>query len=162
MVGLHGPAHHTVSTTSRELRAYEQVVSAQLRWYERSIVRFYADSSNAPKRETDEIELEAKVGYIPEKEDRPSSVIIRQRVKAELRDADATFEAAVNFRMRQAPAGAEAIQEFSVEVGFEYVFGLIRAAVADGTRSVGLSAALLPSVDFTEFRSIKVDQLDLF
>lgn len=123
-----------------------QVVGANLTWHERSVRR------REEKQETSgpvPIEIGVSVGVQEPHDEKAPAIWVRQRVEAMQGRLEATYEVTVLFRLQNDfPVNDDAIvRDFVRLVGFDYVLGFVRGALADGARSLGLSPPLIPTFD---------------
>lgn len=132
-------------TGSATGRTEPSVTSAQLRWYERTVRRYFGDDLDVRVEREEEYEVRLHVGRQSAEDGSPAAVIVRERLEAELANATLCLEVGVNFELGGIlNVSSEDAERFVATIGFDYVLGLLRGAVVDSLRSVGLPAALLP------------------
>lgn len=140
-----------------------QVVGADLTWYERSARRREdnesKDGAKEPRaleedseseddaEESSPFELTIRVGTNEEHDD-PPHIRVRERIEMVRDGLESAYDLAVTFRMASdfPTNDPEALGEFVDRVGFEYVLGLIRGAFNDGSRMMGVRPPILPAV----------------
>lgn len=123
----------------------EDIRGAALRWYERRIQRFYDEERSARDNLDDDVELGLSFRTSPaEKTGKGMTIQIQIKLEGELPDASFRYDCGVQFLTTRTEISDPAIREFAHARGGEYVLGYIRGALADGSRSVGLDAIVLP------------------
>ena len=130
----------------------EAIVEADIRWYERSIRRLFGDELEARSGQDPEVAVTSSFGIGAKNKNSHSTVIIKMRIDAQLDGADAAMEAAIQFGVGSDldpdnQGHVADVKSFVDDFGGEYVLGVLRGALADATRSVGLPAVLLPFAD---------------
>lgn len=133
-------------------RLVDLIETVELRWYERSTKRHYAETDDeviereAGAADVDQVGVETSIGYNPAGEENSQKMLFRQQLTANLAAVTCFLDAALEFTFTDnAVLDEDTVRDFVGDMAYEYLLGILRAALADATQSVGLSAVLIPT-----------------
>lgn len=147
------------------MKLAERCTNASLRWRERSIKRRFHDdepldvepeSDDDPDEDDFQVALTLVLGARPKDQVRWAEV--RARMKIEEAQFELTLDLAVRFFFDAEPPEPDdtELSEFLGTYAVDYLFGYLRAGMADAARSVGLPAPMLPLTAIDKVRAVEV------